>query len=427
MASTMSPVNIPTAMRPSKSVVDLVKNVMSDLISSLENEGSTDESENVNNSTVDCRDKSVDLDKSQVQNETSEIKPTPSPRSKEAFQKRVKTFTSSLWCGKPLSLSPPLLAQYGWECIGEDIAKCCTCSVVIAVRLPWPNKDNYRSECEKAQENVIRGHLRICSWPSNYCSDVLLHPFDDVQYLSIQDKLDLKKKFFKRFENLMSLREKLPVMTAEVHKDMNLNEDVICQFLDESSSEDEELLKCISSVHDKVKISAALLALCGWDASFNLVSGNPGVECEETGRTIGLWNFHSISDEDNDFQPTPAKKQRHESLLVIKKQFFHPVNQHHVWSPWVTTLSSLSAANLIGLSSSVVNEDKPAGWKIVRDFLLPVADLSGANTTPLKSGERCSMKNTPYKTPPAAAVQRAMKMLDEWSSPHHEAQNVALI
>lgn len=460
----------PASMRPPKSVVAQVRETLFSFLRKTKD--SSPKSENGSSSSSE---KSHSLSQKQ--------------RSEEAFLDRVATFTVPNWLGKPLALSPPLLAHYGWQCIGLDTVKCCSCSAIFSVRLPWPNADNYREQCLSYRQKVLTTHTKICSWPSYPCSDSFVSPFLHGGISSSE----LREEFVARKKNLIRLGEKLPQLERKILKELNLSETQLQAIVNiqheeadvvnvGSPGENDEYYTRLS-LHE----TAAVLSMCGWDTKSNVGSASPTIFCKTSGRSVGLWNFYSFtedkpaaqvqpddvnspakplvssgskrsSDLDQSQQTTPKKARilsessaGSPSHMMITKQFFHPLEQHHPSSSWITVLKPISADEFEDGVSGTNEEpdakykyvvtpalpDKKAGWVVVRDTLLKKkyeaedddADGNIVSGPPEDGATGCSnasdveklvTKKTIFKdpkSPPKAAVLQVRKMTKEWSSP----------
>ena len=79
--------------------------------------------------------------------------------------------------------------------------------------------------CKEAQMKIIRGHKKICTWPNNPASDDYLNPFH-AEYLSPEDRDNLKQDFIERAKRIRSLGEGLPHIKLDTHSEM-----VWCQIV----------------------------------------------------------------------------------------------------------------------------------------------------------------------------------------------------
>ena len=73
--------------------------------------------------------------------------------------------------------------------------------------------------CKESQEKIIKGHKKICSWPTNPTNDSYLNPFHE-EFLSREEKEHLKRSFTERVHRLYDLKNKLPHVTLEILAEM---------------------------------------------------------------------------------------------------------------------------------------------------------------------------------------------------------------
>lgn len=320
-------------------------------------------------------------------------------RTNGAFLDRLRTYSVPNWMGKPLCLSPPLLSQYGWQCIGEDTIKCCSCSSVIAVQLPLPCAGNYREQCYVFRKRIIDSHMKICSWPSYPCSDTFVVPFLN----GVQDTSKIIKKYSKRKDNLLRLGSKLPRLENDVLDEMNItHKDLVSIASLQSTGEGVERMNNELSSSDVCSI----LAMCGWDSKDDESSSSPGIICEYSSRSVRLHNVfimgedipgssESVSEQspetieslqEETVEPSPKKFKgdalipaNHKSPLKISKKFFHPLEQHCSWSHWVAVLKPISKDEFAineedsdryqYIVNPVIENGEPS-WKVLLQTLL---------------------------------------------------------
>jgi len=73
--------------------------------------------------------------------------------------------------------------------------------------------------CKEAQQKILKGHKKICSWPTNPTSDVYLNPYHE-DFLSRDEKERLKQEFIDKAHRLLDLKKKLPHITLEILSEM---------------------------------------------------------------------------------------------------------------------------------------------------------------------------------------------------------------
>lgn len=318
-------------------------------------------------------------------------------RTRDAFVSRLKTFCLTNWMGKPICLSPPLLSQYGWQCIGADTIKCCSCSSVLHVKLPSPCGERYREQCYVSRKRILEGHMKICSWPSYPCSDSLIAPFQN----GVQDQMKMIDDFVRRRDNLLRLGSKLPKITQKVLKELSMSEADLNSIASLHPTEE-------GSQFDSQQINiCSVLALCGWDFKDNDKMKAPRISCDFSGRSVRLHNVYNVCesvesspeiiDVPNDVpdiqpascdDPVSPKRSRNESTqihdsqrspLKVAKKFFHPLEQHYAWSHWVSVLKPISKDEFGNAKEDpsrhqyvvgpLVKNGKP-GWQVLTEILL---------------------------------------------------------
>ena len=152
-------------------------------------------------------------------------------RTHEQFIKRIKSFSLINWTGKPLCLSPPLFAQYGWQCIGVDTVRCSVCGATVICRLPWPNAGNYRQKIRESCLNIVNGHESMCPWPNNPCSNSFLYLFDSSA-ITVLEKEVAVKDFYKRLMNLKTVSNSLPFIHSDICGELHICEETLIEIFD---------------------------------------------------------------------------------------------------------------------------------------------------------------------------------------------------
>lgn len=340
-------------------------------------------------------------------------------RTSEAFLNRLQTYSVSNWMGKPLCLSPPLLSQYGWQCIGEDTIKCCSCSSVIHVQLPLPCAGNYREQCYVFRKRIIDSHMKICSWPSYPCSDTFVAPFLN----GVQDASKITNEFFQRRNNLSQLGSRLPRLENKVLTELHLSQSDLLSIASLQSAGD-----AVASINNQISRFdiCSILSMCGWDTRDDETCTSPSVFCDFSGRSVRLHNVFTIGEDissesvpepaqesaevlqqGESLEPSPKKSkieasisQNQRSPLKISKKLFHPLEQHCSWSHWVVVLKPISkeefsiteedSSRYQYIVNAVIANVEPS-WKVLLQTLL------GSKAALLKSKGGCdATKNTPH-------------------------------
>ena len=73
--------------------------------------------------------------------------------------------------------------------------------------------------CKEARQKILKGHKKVCSWPTNPVTDAYLNPFHE-DYLSPDDRERLKEDFVEKALRLQDLRNDLPHLTQEILREM---------------------------------------------------------------------------------------------------------------------------------------------------------------------------------------------------------------
>lgn len=433
MQSLLSP---SVSLRPVQVVVDKVKESVDNLVSSLE------KTANVNGGSVMSPKPALTNAKSKKGSpikscSKKQLPLLPNPRSAEEFQLRINTFNIHNWFGKPMCLSPPFLAQFGWECIQEDVVKCNTCSALQYFRLPLPSDDNYAAEIVKGCKGLRSGHFKMCAWPSSFSSPCQVAPFDE-SFLSDDNKRALLNDFCQRVKGLKTLTTSLPYFTHPFLTELGLSKTSVLamhKYMSACSYEDmKESLKnedvAVATFSDDIIVSCMVLAMCGWSKSSttNLISL---VTCKETNRNAGLWNFHSIADEKvgvKQLSPSKANKEpspkrrktrsRNDVVESSSKAGFHPLEENYRWSPWSVVLHSTASALFFSdpLQNAVENHKNP-GWQVIKNLLFKFCEIKNASESAPVSPCKATAVLSPTKTPTCTAFKQAVSILDTWSSP----------
>lgn len=93
----------------------------------------------------------------------------------EAFYERLASFGPGRWGVR--EVSPLEFARYGWKIIQPDVVQCGTCRQVVCATLPLPtDRHAYSMFLEKLKRQVVDGHHEACWWRHNPCPHRLAHP-----------------------------------------------------------------------------------------------------------------------------------------------------------------------------------------------------------------------------------------------------------
>jgi len=303
-------------------------------------------------------------------------------RSLEDFYKRLKTFTASEWFGKPLCLSPFVMASYGWYLLKEDVVMCASCNKMFVVDLPWSGSENYASEVLKCVENIRGKKSKMCAWVNSH-----------VAPSNVQDG----DQFQSRVNSLVQLGDKLPHISDEVLEQIGVSRDDVRQIHSTVKTDD------VNS--DDVIVSAVVLAMCGWEKSENELVEM--LTCKLTMQNIGLWGITSIESKSVGKSPKPRRGKRRsgggkesDDKKQEETRLFHPLDEHYIWSPWIC---NMNINNLFEnpLQFGIDDATSTCGWKSLKRALMTSHN-----------------KTTNQKLDSQKAFERADKLLSSWDSPN---------
>lgn len=122
-------------------------------------------------------------------NASNSLASTPAkPHSSEAFYNRLVSYGPGHW--GPREISPLECSRYGWKLIQPDVIQCVTCKQVVCATLPHlVDREAYSQFLEKLKRQVVDGHHEACWWRHNPFSLRMTQPpqpavMEDLQNLS---------------------------------------------------------------------------------------------------------------------------------------------------------------------------------------------------------------------------------------------------
>ncbi|XP_075242300.1 zinc finger C3HC-type protein 1-like [Convolutriloba macropyga] len=223
--------------------------------------------------------------KNSMQSKLSPIRSGGEADQLHAFNQRLISFCTSKWFAKPLSMSPIVCAQYGWNCADVNTLLCSSCEEKIVLK------------GDKSEEDYVAliqsgGHNPICKWASSPLSPTLTYRIEDVKLLLAANLNKLKK--LSESDNFIA--EKfwgVETFNSPEYEDLEEQrsalEERIINLPEELSSTTPRLLD---------------LSICGWKVlSVDLIS------CQKCKRRVKSTQF--------------ANRE------------FDPIKQHFFWCPWV--------------------------------------------------------------------------------------------
>eukprot|EP00249_Psilotum_nudum_P018884 c27001_g1_i1 orf=128-3028(+) len=109
--------------------------------------------------------------------------------------RRLSTFKSITWFGKPEVVGPINCARWGWINVDVDLIACEACNAQLSFPIPvsWL-QHQAESAAEAFSERLDTGHKALCPWRGNACSETLAQfPRTPVQALieGYKDRCDL--------------------------------------------------------------------------------------------------------------------------------------------------------------------------------------------------------------------------------------------
>jgi len=272
-----------------------------------------------------------------------------------AFLTRVSTFKDISWCHSSCSsitspLSPLQLARHGWTGVeGEGrLARCISCRENLYLVLPPVTSTTFASTLEKQSSRVVAGHAEFCPWGASPSP----HSWASVSSTK-QDVVVMAR-------SLVVCGTDLPWVKEETVEKFSCGVEWVVREMGKGGTkkQDKRGKKKSKDVEQKAKVkqTAALLALLGWQSG----------ELEKTMtdiyrvRRVGFWNFVSIQEEMDKAEDLKVARElsgkregKQEDKEVGGKKCFDPIREHLSWNP-----------------IAVTDESGLMGWEIVRDIFV---------------------------------------------------------
>ncbi|XP_071476979.1 zinc finger C3HC-type protein 1-like [Diadema antillarum] len=331
--------------------------------------------------------------------QSDEQSSTALPQNRQAFFKRVETFSTSTWFAKPEAVSPLRCAQFGWENIGVDSLKCVTCKEVLYGGLPpkW-EADSYKNACKKLEDSLQNGHSKICPWPSNPSPASFL----EVQLLNHSEA---ERAFLHRVSSIRCFGTKMPAVDRS--------------FLPQSSTEEgsDSVSRLVTGVlgeqptsdyKDRIEL-VCILALCGWSRSSSEDSDSPTMMCEYCRRTIGLWNFAPCGEGGSERDATIDTPEPAPKRFKVSKGPLNPIEEHRSWCPWTKPTTSTFRV------SSLPKQTDQAEEVTLRPAWQELLVLLQRRSSPGKVASDGPLTNKAM-TPPSQAWKVVRRIANFWQS-----------
>jgi len=245
-----------------------------------------------------------------------------------AFQARVATFSSNLWCRSDcensdgeVPLSPLQLARRGWAAVqGEErVVQCPSCREILSLVLPSITSLVFKQFLAKQAKRVENGHAEFCPWAASPCPEAWARP--QVDLVGWQEAA----------QSLCHLGQKLPYLVRSKLRPLDKLVSRVAAKLCEDLTE--------------VKEAAVLLAILGWrDGSSREKETDrvvPDTLVDTWGvRQVGLWAFRSLEEEEDRKESRRVASQLageevegEEEEGEDGKKLFDPVGEHLSWNP----------------------------------------------------------------------------------------------
>ncbi|KAG0584879.1 hypothetical protein KC19_3G242000 [Ceratodon purpureus] len=184
--------------------------------------------------------------------------------------RRLATFKSISWFGKPQVAGPVACARRGWVNVDIDLLACETCGSRLSFPIPpsWPRDQVERAALTFA-EQLDNAHKGLCTWKNNSCAETLA-------FFPPTSVADLRGAYNDRCETLLQLSA-LPVISETAKQQMKVSRGPqVDRLLSEPSPSDPEFLfeNGVSSsssrngslTMDKGFYQAQrMIAVCGWE------------------------------------------------------------------------------------------------------------------------------------------------------------------
>ncbi|KAJ7287873.1 hypothetical protein O6H91_Y317500 [Diphasiastrum complanatum] len=289
---------------------------------------------------------------------SSATEPLCRPWDRGDLFRRLATFKSMTWFGKPQVVGPVACARKGWVNVDIDMVSCYGCGAHQSFPIPasW-TKQQVESAAEDFAKRLETGHKSLCPWKGNECAEGLAQFPPTPLDVLVQGYND-------RCEALLKLSA-LPLITGSAINHMKLSKgpqvdrllacsqrvgtgNLSCNWDKEPGA---ECIKELQAADNAYHQARKLIGLCGWelrllpysvdsdDTHENVCLANPTqsreavgpkvsvclkggfnqqavtflaesqftwdpsaalLECKFCGANVGLWNFTKMA------RPSPA-------------------------------------------------------------------------------------------------------------------------
>ncbi|XP_064481581.1 zinc finger C3HC-type protein 1-like [Ornithodoros turicata] len=203
-------------------------------------------------------------------------------RNFQEFKHRISTFsdnfgTLSKWFCKPLELSPPECAKFGWTCSSADMLVCSSCKKYLHCKISASLSNQLRTRHVKELVRSLKeAHVKHCPWKVAPCPE----SYTIMPQLLRKDALS---QFRGRFETLLRLSDKLPAPEMQ-----NVEKQIVPEYVT-------ELITLCHAEDNAISRSAAVLAILGWKAGL-VCPTRKYIACDFCQRSTGTWFYLSVTE-----------------------------------------------------------------------------------------------------------------------------------
>eukprot|EP00658_Telonema_sp_P-2_P022919 TRINITY_DN19179_c0_g1_i1.p1 TRINITY_DN19179_c0_g1~~TRINITY_DN19179_c0_g1_i1.p1 ORF type:complete len:346 (-),score=32.38 TRINITY_DN19179_c0_g1_i1:258-1295(-) len=239
------------------------------------------------------------------------------PWDREDLIRRLRSFQTWKWFGKPSPLSAMECARHGWTNSGVDTLTCQVCKTTIRIKTPVSDSGSTLQKDGLQKDDVLKeqvaslseGHSNHCGWRQNPCHDsVMSAPIRTPAHALLQ----IQERYDQMQESALHLADLCLSVDSEPQLKQVIN----------------QIQKSTAVMQKYSNTTGLVLALVGWS-----IRGDQEhcLTCHECTRTIGVWNFqHRVRNQDKELYSGRKRK------LGGKAPEFNPIQEHYWYCPWVS-------------------------------------------------------------------------------------------
>ncbi|EFJ24310.1 hypothetical protein SELMODRAFT_414895 [Selaginella moellendorffii] len=248
---------------------------------------------------------------------------TPScrPWDREDLLRRLGTFKSVSWFGKPSAAGPVACARRGWINVDMDLLCCEVCGSRLSFSFPatWSKKEVETAGLEFSRK-LHDGHKTSCPWKGNGCGE-------DLAAFPPTPAPVLVQAYEARLQSVALLSD-LPVISSSTVERMKISRgDQVASLLALPSNDatvreleaaQGEAVQKLRQTYEAFLQAQKLISLCGWEVRLlpyavdshdsnvdshelrvSLATGSDPcsavLECRLCKASVGLWRFRTLS------------------------------------------------------------------------------------------------------------------------------------